>query len=289
MTEIQQVELEILKAFVSICEQLDLTYYLVCGSCLGAIKYSGFIPWDDDVDVALPRKDYRVFCEKAQELLPEHLFLQTNETDRHYPMIFAKLRDSRTTFIEKGIAELDIHHGAYIDVFPLDGYPDAPAEQRRFEKQKTRLKHKINCIFTNKLDFPHMLMRSMRRLMGYQRHTAEYVVQLSELCSAYPLETSDLWCNYGNWQGKKEYAPREQYAEGTEACFEGLTIRVPKDYDAYLSQKYGDWRADLPEDQQYGHHYYIICDTCVPYTEYIRRKQNGRIEILSTGHDNVKA
>lgn len=282
MTELQKKEFEILKAFVAICEQLQLRYYLVCGSCLGAVKYGGFIPWDDDIDVAMPRADYSVFCEKAQELLPAHLFIQTNETDKGYPNIFAKLRDSGTTFIEKGMAELDINHGVYIDVFPLDGYPDDQKEQQRFEMQKTKLKHKINCIYSHKLDLPHTLMRSLRRMCGYRRHTAQYVSELSALCSSNDLESSALWCNFGNWQGKKEYAPREQYAEGTDAVFEGLTIRIPKDYDAYLSQKYGDWRADLPEDQQRGHHYYVICDTEKPYSRYVKKEKNGRITVKTT-------
>lgn len=289
MTDLQKVELEILKSFIAICDRLKLRYYLVCGSCLGAVKYGGFIPWDDDIDVAMPREDYRVFCEKAQELLPESIFLQTNETDGNYPNIFAKLRDLRTTFIEKGMAELDICHGIYIDVFPLDGYPADPDEQRRFERKKQDLKHKINCIYTQRLDLPHAVVRALRRLRGYHRQTAQYTAELIALCSSYDLDSSVLWCNFGNWQGKKEYAPREQYGAGTEAVFEGLTVRVPQDYEAYLSQKYGDWRADLPEDQQRGHHYCVICDTSVPYTEYIRRKKNGRIEILSSGHGNVMA
>ena len=274
MTELQQTEFEILKQFVALCEQLKLCYYLVCGSCLGAVKYGGFIPWDDDIDIAMPRGDYRVFCQRAAGLLPPHLFLQTNETDRHYPNIFAKLRDSRTTYIERGTAHLDMHHGVYIDIFPLDGYPADADEQKRFEKEKTDLKHKINCIYTTKLDIPHTLMRTVRRLCGHRRHTAAYVAQLIELCSSYPLGSSELWCNYGNWQGVKEYAPRRQYAGGADADFEGLKVKIPKEYDAYLTQKYGDWRADLPKEQQYGHHYYTVCDLHKPYTDYIKRKEN---------------
>ena len=279
MTELQQTEFEILKEFVAVCEQLRLCYYLVCGSCLGAVKYNGFIPWDDDIDVAMPREDYRVFCQKAPSMLPGHLFLQTNESDKYYPNIFAKLRDSRTTYIEKGMDTLNIHHGVYIDVFPLDGYPSAPDEQMRFEKEKTKLKHKINCIYTNKLDPLHTLMRSLRRLCGYRRRTAQYTAQLIRLCSAYPLSSSELWCNFGNWQGKKEYAPREQYADGAEAVFEGLKVRVPKNFDAYLTQKYGDWRADLPKEQQYGHHYYTVCDLTKPYQAYIKSSKNGRVTL----------
>lgn len=76
MTELQEIEFGLLQQFLSICEQLNLTYYLVCGSALGAVKYGGFIPWDDDIDVALPRKDYEIFCRKAPQILPEWCFLQ---------------------------------------------------------------------------------------------------------------------------------------------------------------------------------------------------------------------
>ena len=269
MTELQQTEFNILKEFVSVCERLHLTYYLVCGSCLGAVKYKGFIPWDDDVDVALPRRDYAVFCEKAQKLLPPGIFLQTNITDPEYPNIFAKLRNSNTTFIESPVAKLNINHGVYIDVFPLDGYPSDKDEQRRFEKQKLKLKHKINCVFQKKRDLPHAVIHYLRCLRGDRRHTAEYVNQLDALISSYDLKTSELWCNFGNWQGKKEYAPREQYGSGTDAEFEGLRVRIPSDFDAYLTQKYGDWRADLPESEKHGHHYCTVCDVNHPYTEHM--------------------
>lgn len=77
MTELQEIEVGLLQQFLSICEKLNLTYYLVCGSALGAVKYGGFIPWDDDIDVALPRKDYERFCREAPELLPEWCFCKT--------------------------------------------------------------------------------------------------------------------------------------------------------------------------------------------------------------------
>ena len=83
MTDLQNAEFEILKEYTGACEKLGLTYYLVCGSALGAVKYGGFIPWDDDIDVAMPRRDYDLFCEKAQALLPGHIFVQTNVTDRN--------------------------------------------------------------------------------------------------------------------------------------------------------------------------------------------------------------
>ena len=76
MNELQQKEFELLKCFIEICEKLGLTYYLVCGSALGAVKYKGFIPWDDDVDVALPREDYEIFCSKAGNCCPKAFFFK---------------------------------------------------------------------------------------------------------------------------------------------------------------------------------------------------------------------
>ncbi len=76
MTELQTVELELLRQFLAVCEREGLTYYMVCGSALGAVKYGGFIPWDDDIDVALPRADYERFCRVAPGLLPDWCFLQ---------------------------------------------------------------------------------------------------------------------------------------------------------------------------------------------------------------------
>ena len=136
MTELQKIELDMLKEFIRICDELNLTYYLVCGSALGAAKYQGFIPWDDDLDVALPREDYDVFCEKAQSMLPEHLFLQNHLTDEQYPLYMSKIRNSNTTFIERIHSKIDMNHGVYIDVFPLDGYPNDEKNIKKFERQK---------------------------------------------------------------------------------------------------------------------------------------------------------
>ena len=270
MTDLQKIEFDMLREFANICDKLGLTYYLVCGSALGVAKYNGFIPWDDDVDVALLRPDYEIFCDKAQSLLPPHLFLQNHMTDSRYPYLFSKLRNSETTFIESGLTWLDMNHGVYIDIFPIDGYPATIPEQQKLEKRKRILK--LQCLSAVK---PNANMRWMtraflraERLCGCHKRTAKTLAKLTCLLSAYRPESSDIWCNHGNWQGKLEYAPREQYGNGTWATFEGLRVRIPEQYDAYLTQKYGDWRADLPKEQQVGHHYAEIIDVERPYTHY---------------------
>ena len=137
--EIQKILLELLKIFVDICQEYDLQYFLVAGSALGAVKYQGFIPWDDDIDVAMPRADYEKFLQLAPEKLPQWCFMQNYKTDPAFPHVFTKLRNSNTTFIEKGMAKLPINPGMYIDIFQIDGYPENAKEIRQFEWKKKLL------------------------------------------------------------------------------------------------------------------------------------------------------
>ncbi len=272
MTELQKVEFNLLCEFIKICEDLSLTYYLVCGTALGAVKYQGFIPWDDDVDVALPRKDYETFLKKAPELLPKEYFLQNSETDSNYPFIYSKLRDSQTTYIEKNTALLPINHGVYIDIFPLDGYPKDGAEAKTLEQKKLLYTLQSYSCLNIERKWKADLFNRVLRFFGYHRKTSKVVKKYTDLISKYDIESSDLICNHGNWQGKLEYAPKEQYGNGEYVLFESLKVRVPEKYDDYLTQKYGDWRADLPKEQQVGHHYYEICDLDKPYTHYYMPK-----------------
>lgn len=272
MTELQRIEFDLLKIFVDICEKLNLRYYLVCGSALGAVKYSGFIPWDDDLDVALPRKDYETFCEKAQSLLPDNIFLQNYKTDSAFPQFYSKLRNSRTTYIEKSVRHLKMNHGVYIDVFPLDGYPKDPRKAKKLEVKKRFLKLKLNCAFlpSAQQKMTSRTFYAIERCLGLHKRTSKTAKKIEELISEHPLETSDLWCNHGNWQGKLEYAPCDYYGDGAWVDFEGLQVRVPEKYDEYLTQKYGNWRAELPAEEQIGHHYFEVMDLSKSYTEYIK-------------------
>lgn len=274
MDEYQKVGVELLKVFIDICDKLDLKYYMACGSVLGAVKYHGFIPWDDDVDVCLLRPDYEVFVNEAPKYLPQHLFLQNYKTDPDYPSITSKIRDSRTTWIEDGVAHLDINHGIYIDIFPIDGYPNTITEQKVFERKKMHFeriraisyKSKINpmAVRTN-------LTLAANKFFGMYSSSQKNISQYEQFIESYKTAESQIWCNHGNWQGKLEYADKSQYGEGTWAVFEGLKVRIPEDYDAYLTQKYGNWRADLPPEKQNSGHFLLHKDVSRPYTFYIKR------------------
>lgn len=269
MNHLQKAELDILKIFIEICEKLDLHYYLVCGTALGAVKYGGFIPWDDDVDVALSRADYEFFLREAPALLPEYLFIQNYRTDPAFPHVFTKLRNTNTTFLEKSVAHLPMNHGVYIDIFPLDGYPEGTFKGKLFELRKKIFTWQQYCALKGDKNPKVQFRNRIFRLFGFHKRTAKTLGKLDLFYSRFPTETSAIWCNHGNWQRSLEYASRSQYGDGAWAAFEGLRVRIPEQYDAYLTQKYGDWCADLPEEKKVSHHNWLVCDLDKPYTYYV--------------------
>ena len=277
MNQLQEIEFQILKEFVRICDELNLTYYLVCGSALGAVKYKGFIPWDDDLDVALPRPDYEIFCEKAQSMLPPHLFLQNHRTDPYYPLIFSKIRNSNTAFFEKAYSGTNINHGIYLDVFPLDGYPEENALRKKIEKEKRRYSLMRLCCLDVSRTWKTALLVAVQKFFGIHRNPAKFVARLENHIKRYPTNESVIWCNHGNWQGQLEYASREQYGEGMWAKFEGIRVRIPEKYDEYLTQKYGDWRSDLPEEEKKGHHFHYLCDANRSYKDFVETVSKRKI------------
>ena len=201
-------------------------------------------------------------------MLPKHLFVQNYHTDPQYPQLFTKIRNSNTTYIEKASAHLQINHGVYIDIFPLDGYPNEDAEQKKMEKRKRYYKFLSECSFDFERSYKAELVTNTLRLFQIQKRNTKILAKYEELISKYKTDDSEMICNHGNWQGRREYAAKEQYGEGSVATFEGLNVRIPEKYDEYLTQKYGDWRTDLPEEQKRGHHYYEICDVSKSYMNY---------------------
>lgn len=273
MNDLQKVEFELFKVFKETCEKLNLNYFLVCGSALGAARHGGFIPWDDDMDVGMYRDDYNKFMEQAPKLLPEGLFLQNYKSDPKFPHIFAKLRNSNTTYIEKSTAHLNINHGVYIDIFPLDGYPDEPAEQKKLARLKSLYVRQLTCGCKLPPTWKGKLSVSCFRLLGYHRRTAKIAAKYEAHISKYSVKKSKVICNHGTWYGKRDFISADFYGNGTDIICEGISARAPEKCDEYLTALYGDWRTPPPPEKQKGHHYYEICDIEKPYTYYTKQEK----------------
>ena len=266
LQQLKEVELEMFKAFISVCEQLGLRYYLLGGTLLGAVRHKGFIPWDDDIDVGMPRADYEIFLEKAQALMPAPYFVQNLRTEKTCPFNFCKIRNSNTTYLESSVAHLPINHGVFIDIFPLDGYP-TKQEEKAFFRTNTLLSWRIQNVFGGPVKKPWWKKLISVLLMPI---SVEQAVQKRETlyCSASNTEKT---ANYSGAWGAKEIVPTEWYAEGCEVEFEGLAVRAPKEYDKWLTQVYGDYMQLPPEEKRVGHHYVDVFDLNASYVEYVSK------------------
>ncbi len=265
LIRLQKCQAEILREFAEICDKLNIKYYILGGTLLGAVRHKGYIPWDDDVDVFIPREQYEIFLREAQALMADKYFLQTHMTDREYPNNYAKMRDSSTTFVERTSRHLKINHGIYIDIFPLDYYPDG-FKAKIFEIKKKLLTMRINLAF----DFEK---RSLISRLGavvavFLYPSLNKAVEKREKLYSSVKSGSRVVNNSGAWL-EKEIVPAEWCDEGTELTFEGMTLRGPAHYDEWLSYVYGDYMTLPPEEKRISHHAIEIFDTEKSYTEYI--------------------
>lgn len=264
--KLKHLELEMLQIFIDICDRLNLHYYVIGGTLIGAIRHHGFIPWDDDVDVAMFREDFEEFLRKAPALLPEHLFLQSIWSDAGYLQCFAKIRNSETTFIEKPVAHRKMNHGVFIDIFPLDLYPEAMAARKRFKKKNKVYDRRITSLLIP--ERPLRLKNKMVSLLLRLRYPS-YRKVLYKLDRLYQsIEKSSLCNKTGGY--RNDVVPVAWYGDGVKVQFEGLEVNAPQEYDKLLTQTYGDYMALPPEDEQLGHHFTEIFDLEKPYTEYIK-------------------
>ena len=264
LKKIKQIELEMLDLFIQVCEKLNLQYFLLGGTLLGAVRHKGFIPWDDDIDVGMPRQDYEVFISKAQKLLPEKFFVQTYKTDPEWVAHFCKLRNSETTFIESSVKNRKINHGVFIDIFSLDYCSNSPfsklknlllksIETKEFNQEKSKKGKLLNVIATV-ITFnmsPKTAFQKREKLL-MAKHNGSYLA------------------NYSGAWGDKEIVPAEWYGSGAALEFEGRKVIGPKEYNKWLTQVYGDYMQLPPIEKQVTHHYTEIIDLQKSYKQYLK-------------------
>ncbi len=246
LVEAKKIMLDILIEFDQICKKNNLTYWLDAGTLLGAIRHKGFIPWDDDIDVAMPRNDYNKFLKIYKKDLSSHLFLQTRESDPEFSLYYAKIRNTNTLFIEKQEKERNIKYnqGIFIDIFPVN-----------------YINTKINHIYP-----------FLRRLGSFFTENRFYIKYFNlDLYKYYIKIFNKLHDQKNNFIRKgPEITSRLKNIEKkdifplNEVGFENLTFPAPYNYDKYLEEIYGDYMTLLPLEQRekYIHHHkiYIVSD-----------------------------
>ena len=249
----QKIMLEILLAVHKVCEENHITYFLNAGTLLGALRHGGFIPWDDDMDIAMPRKDYEKFLEIAPEALPKDLFLQTRDTDPAYQRPTVKIRKNGTLLIETGeTGNEKYHHGIFIDIFPYDYYKyewflrwmnwGSRVRDRKNRYKKGTLKRLLVTLYTNYLlAIPAEILIQTRKYLIKHR---EYFVDEN-----YEFMSNGLEMYRNRITRTKDIMP-VKYAEG---IFEGYGFCVPRNPEKFMTDFYGDYMKLPPENERITH------------------------------------
>ena len=268
---IQSKMLEILVYFRDFCEANGLKFVLCGGTCLGAIRHQGFIPWDDDVDVFMLREDY----EKLQDLWEKnadtsrYACVRSNETiNIHHTA--TEIKDNNTTFINRHSVDSDIHHGLMIDVIPIDGVPDA-----RWRKTLQMIDSMIYCCF------------NFQRLPEHKGKLTYFATKLALGVFRSPKSRYRIWkaaekrlSRYGTQHCSQVASfgegtsimrmrfPTQWFRDVSYLNFEGHRMPVPGNVDEYLKISFGDYMQLPPEEDRVARHNSVFVDLDNSYTQY---------------------
>ena len=273
MNDIQNRILDIFKEVSLICEKHKIPYYAIGGTCIGAVRHNGFIPWDDDIDIAIPIDFFYDFIEIAKNELPDFLDIYNAKNHPHNTSIHIKIVDNRTTFIENHEKMYpDSYKGVFVDIMPISGIPTG------------RLKRKVFYLFLKtliKLNYIHRIKtRKDGSVNSAVKNMIHYILK--------PLPHSFFYDNFYcilkknsfnkaqltgyTWQDNvdKLTFPKKWFRDSVKLKFEDTYMKCPIDYDKYLSKQFGDYKK-LPaiKDRISGHS--GIIDLNVSYKEYIKK------------------
>lgn len=238
LKEMHECLLNILIAIDKVCREHGLTYYLIAGTMLGAVRHKGFVPWDDDADVALPRKDYDILVEHANEWLPEQFELVSGRHDPMYPYNFARIQDKNTYYVLR--RAFNFVGGVPVDIFPLDGMTEN-AVKRKIHYMKYGIMNRL--LYYSLVDpykhghGAHMVFTKLMHKIIPQRWMH---AKIDSLQQEYSGDGYTLTADHDN-KPDRGILPTEVYGTPRPVEFCGHQFMGVSDPDAYLSFCYGDY------------------------------------------------
>lgn len=266
--KIWAIELDMLIQFDKVCKKHNLTYCLMYGTLLGAVRHNGFIPWDDDVDVCMPRDDYNKLMQLSSEFAAPY-FLQTPYTDSGYFYSYIKIRNGNTTGITTNFQHQNINWGMMLDVYPLDNFVDEGAEER-YKIVSELASDNSNYM---RMSNPYPSEEDSKRIKLYsgrdplenyeeiQKVASQFNDSVTELCSVSSLTLYSL---------KRNRYYKADFEHLVMHEFEGFMFPIPKGYDRILNTLYPNYMELPPIEQRGEWHSNVIFDPEKPYVEYLK-------------------
>lgn len=263
LLQIQAVENEIMQQIDAICRRHNLTYFAIGGTALGAVRHGGFIPWDDDIDIGMPRKDYEEFLRIAVKELPTAYYVQNYHTEKVSPFYFTKIGKCNTLFVEYYLKDLPLRQGIFVDIFPFDNVPTVPWKKNlhfyfcRFLYQIYLCKSLttvFSSCFQQKDSYKGKIRKTIHYLLApipkkWLFHCLDRSVQMFNSKEA--LEISHI-------VRRRLRVKLEDLYPVCYLPYADYQMPVPHNYDAYLRGQFGDYHILPPIQKRYGHLPYYV-------------------------------
>lgn len=258
--EIKKIQIELLDNVVGICIKNNLKYYLAGGTLLGAVRHKGFIPWDDDIDILMPRPDYMKLIEilNKEDLNNTKLLSQYTTSDYYYT--FAKIVDTRTKVIEEGVPLIE-ELGVNIDIFPIDGIGSSEKNRDRIFK-KVLFYRRLLYVKLSKYSFNSKSLKiSIAKTISYfvlKLISHKYLLnKIDKLATRFNYEESDYIGCIVSGYGYKEIFSNDIFGVPKQLEFEKKFYNVPNNYDKYLRRLYDNYMQFPPKEKRITHHKYL--------------------------------
>ncbi len=286
--KLKKTELEILDAFDKVCRENNLTYFLFGGTLLGAVRHGGFIPWDDDIDVVMPREDLNRLSKIANEVFGDKYYLQMSEDDAAYPMMQAKLRKNGTVFEESVGCDVKSHKGIFIDIFPLDKLDAVNMEKAEKRCKKAKL---LTSIITYKSGYKSGMKKKTKlfahiyALQGIKRIKEKRLKLMTKDNGSKNVNTVCVIASNYNW--KKQLVDENVYFPPSKVVFEGKEYMAPNNIEAYLTSVYGDYMKLPPVEKRVTRHPIVNLEFGEEKKKYKIGYTTGVFDLFHIGHLNI--